>query len=54
MASEPIPVKVAIGLDPASFATSISPPASSHPARFLTAGLDANAPLILLCNHLRF
>jgi hypothetical protein len=54
MASEPVPLKVVSGLEPASFAMLINPAASLHPARFLTAGPDANAPVVLLCNHLRF
>jgi hypothetical protein len=54
MASEPSPLKVKIGLEPASFAKSISPAASPHLARFLAAGPDAHAPVVLLCNHLRF
>jgi hypothetical protein len=54
MTSEPVPLKVEIGLAPASFEMSLNPPTLSHSALVLASVIDANVSHILLCNHLRF
>jgi hypothetical protein len=54
MTSEPVPLKVEIGLASGSFGMLLNLSALSHPALVFTPGTDANASHILLCNHLRF